>query len=250
MSAAEPAGQRAVPPSGAAALVRVGHKGADAIVAGNTLASFDAALEAGVEMIEFDVLSERPDGSGELRVAHDYRHLRSSSPTFDDALAHLAGAAFEGVRLDVDLKLPGYELRVLEALRGAGLLERALISTGYVASLDILRGAAPEVRRGWSVPRLRRDYTTDALTRVPALAIASGYRRLFPRMATRALRSGRCHAIMAHWRLLTPALTRAVADAGGDLYVWTVDDPRQIERFARLGVTGVITNDPRLFGRQ
>ena len=39
-------------------LRRVGHKGADHIAPGNTLASFDAALAAGVDMIEFDVLPE------------------------------------------------------------------------------------------------------------------------------------------------------------------------------------------------
>ena len=38
---------------------RVGHKGADLIAPGNTTASFDAAVEAGVDMIEFDVLPER-----------------------------------------------------------------------------------------------------------------------------------------------------------------------------------------------
>ena len=47
------------------ALIRVGHKGADAIAPGNTLASFDAALAAGVDMIEFDVLADR-DPVGEL----------------------------------------------------------------------------------------------------------------------------------------------------------------------------------------
>ena len=48
---------------GMSALIRVGHKGADAIVPGNTLASFDAALAAGVDMIEFDVLAgARPRG--------------------------------------------------------------------------------------------------------------------------------------------------------------------------------------------
>ena len=35
---------------------RVGHKGADLIVPGNTPESFDAALALGVDMIEFDVL--------------------------------------------------------------------------------------------------------------------------------------------------------------------------------------------------
>ena len=42
----------------AAPLRRVGHKGADLIAPGNTPASFDAALAAGVDMIEFDVLPE------------------------------------------------------------------------------------------------------------------------------------------------------------------------------------------------
>jgi glycerophosphoryl diester phosphodiesterase len=110
-----------------------------------------------------------------------------------------------------------------------------------------MRGARPSLRLGWSVPRLRRDYTTDLLTRVPTLVIASGYRLLFPRVASRALRERRCDAIMAHWRLVTPALARAVASAGGELYVWTVDDPARIAALERLGVTGVITNDPRLF---
>ena len=51
---------------------RVGHKGAADIEPGNTLASFDAALRHGVDMIELDVLSEHSDGSGRLLVAHDY----------------------------------------------------------------------------------------------------------------------------------------------------------------------------------
>ena len=41
---------------------------------------------------------------------------------------------------------------------------------------------------------------------------------------------------------------RRVRDAGGELYVWTVDELPRIRELAALGVTGVITNDPRLFG--
>src|ERR1700754_4852978 len=96
---------------------RVGHKGADLIVPGNTPASFDAALAAGVDMIEFDVLPARRDDPGSpLVLAHDYEHA-DGAPTLEAGLAHLASSAFARVELDVDLKLPGYEARVVDALR-------------------------------------------------------------------------------------------------------------------------------------
>src|ERR1700730_16158019 len=38
---------------------RVGHQGADLIVEGNTIESFEAAVEAGAEIVEFDVLRTR-----------------------------------------------------------------------------------------------------------------------------------------------------------------------------------------------
>ncbi len=228
---------------------RVGHKGAAHIEPGNTLASFDAALRHGVDMIELDVLSERAEGGGRLLVAHDHEDMRARTPLpFEDALEHLAGEAFAGVELDVDIKLPGYELRVLEALRERGLLERTLISGMFPVGLAVLRAAEPTLRLGWSVPRVRRDYTTDMLTAIPALAMLAGYRAMLPRRARAALLEGRFDAIMAHWRVVTPRLVRAVREGGGQLYVWTVDDARMIDRLSALGVDGIITNDPRLFG--
>ena len=104
---------------------RVGHKGAAHIEPGNTLASFDAALRHGVDMIELDVLSEHSDGSGRLLVAHDYEDMHARNPLrFEQALEHLSGPAFSDLELDVDVKLPGYELRVLEALREHDLVGR------------------------------------------------------------------------------------------------------------------------------
>ncbi|HEX9481667.1 MAG TPA: glycerophosphodiester phosphodiesterase, partial [Solirubrobacteraceae bacterium] len=133
---------------------RVGHKGAAGIVAGNTLASFDAALAAGVDMIEFDVLSEQPGGGGRLLLAHDHEDAGRRSPvTLEQALEHLEGPAFAGIDLDVDVKLPGYEMRVLSALREHELIERTLISGMFPAGLAQIRAAEPELRLGWSVPR-------------------------------------------------------------------------------------------------
>ena len=90
----------------------IGHKGADLIAPGNTPASFDAALAAGVHMIEFDVLPEDLDDPDASRsaLAHDYTHDVARR-------AHARGGArpprlrrrSPDIELDVDLKLPGYE---------------------------------------------------------------------------------------------------------------------------------------------
>lgn len=229
-----------------ARLRRVGHKGADLIAPGNTFASFDAAVAAGVDMIEFDVLRE--EHGERLILAHDWADGASrEAHTLQEALAYFASEAFAGVELDVDLKLPGYERDVLDALREHGMLERALISSQYGESLARLRAAEPGVRLGWSVPKLTRDPFRSRATRLPALVALIVMRALLPGRAARAIRAGRCDALMAHWRLVTPRLVRSVRAAGGEVYVWTVDDLAQLRRLEALGVTGVITNDPRLF---
>jgi glycerophosphoryl diester phosphodiesterase len=230
------------------ALKRIGHKGADRIAPGNTLESFDAALAAGVDMVEFDVLPEHPDGSGRLVLAHDFTAAARGTPlTLEQGLAHFAQDAWAGVELDVDLKLPGYERRVIDALRVYDLAGRALISTMEDSSLGVVRAAAPDIRLGWSVPRVRRNYLGHPLTRLPALAAAQYARRVLPARAARAIREGRIDALMSHWALVTPRLVRAIGAAGGELYVWTVDDRERIAALDAIGVNGIITNDPRLF---
>ena len=227
---------------------RIGHKGADLIEPGNTLASFDVALHHGVHMIELDVLPEHRDGSGRLVLAHDYHDVSGGERlALEEGLAHLASGPFADIGFIVDLKLPGYERRVVDAMRGAGLEERSLISSTYRESLPVLRATGTPAEIGWSVPRARRDYTKRATTKLPAMVVLGAMRATLPRRAAHALRSGLCDALMVYWRLVTPRLVRTVADAGGDLYVWTVDQAPRIRTLEALGVTGVITNDPRLF---
>jgi glycerophosphoryl diester phosphodiesterase len=234
---------------------RVGHKGADLIEPGNTLASFDAALTHGVDMIELDVLPGPVAGErhgspgGPLILAHDYEDAgERDTLSLEQGLSHLASEAFAEIEFIVDLKLAGYESRVVEALGQAGLKDRAIVSTTYRNSLMRLREADPTVRVAWSVPRARRDYTSSVLMAGPALVALGVMRRTLPRRAEAALRGGLCDAISAHWRLISPALVASVAGAGGELYVWTVDHSPKIRQLEQLGVTGVITNDPRLFG--
>jgi glycerophosphoryl diester phosphodiesterase len=227
-------------------LIRVGHKGAGHVAPGNTAASFEAALEHGVDMIEFDVLRTR---DGRLVLAHDYEDAsRRECMTLEDGLELFAGEAYAGVQLDVDLKLPGYEREVVEGLARHGLVERSLVSTMYVESLDRVGELEPSLRRGWSVPRVQRDYLKARLAvRLPVYAVAAYMRARMPRLAAARIRAGGCEAIMAHRILVGGRLVRAVHRAGGQLYVWTVDDASRIRALEALGVDGVITNDPRLF---
>ena len=231
---------------GVSGLIRVGHKGADHVAPGNTAASFEAALEHGVDMIEFDVLKAR---DGRLVLAHDYADSeRRECLTLEQGLELFAGEAYAGVELDVDLKLPGYEREVVDGLDRHGLTGRSLVSTMYPESLDRLGEIAPGLRRGWSVPRVRRNYLKAPLyVRLPALALAAWMRLRMPSMAARRIRAGGCEAIMSHQVLVTGRLVHAVHGAGGQLYVWTVDEAPKIRALEALGVDAVITNDQRLF---
>jgi len=226
-------------------LIRVGHKGADHVAPGNTAESFEAALEYGVDMIEFDVLSLR---DGRLVLAHDHGDAAQREPlTLEQGLDFFAGKAYYGVEIDVDLKLPGYEREVVEELRSRGLTERALVCSTWPESLYRLGQLAPGLRRGWSLPRARRDWTRVPLVSLAALAYLRLLRAWLPRRAARMLRERRCEAVVAHHLLIGPRLVAAVRGAGGLLYAWTVDEADQIATLDALGVDGVITNDPRLF---
>jgi glycerophosphoryl diester phosphodiesterase len=197
-------------------------------------------------MIEFDVLPHPEDDR--LVLAHDYHDLEGRVPmTLEQGLDHLATAAFAAIELDVDLKLAGYEVDVLEALRARGLLDRALITTQFRESLVVIRAAEPAARLGWSVPKLRQDPFRNRLMWLPVTAFVLAWREVLPFRAAHAIRTKECDALMAHWRLITPRLVRSVRRAGGELYVWTVDELPRIRSLQALGVTGVITNDPRLF---
>jgi glycerophosphoryl diester phosphodiesterase len=225
-------------------LKRVGHKGADLVEPGNTRDSFEAALEHGVDMIEFDVLRLR---DGRLVLAHDPADAATRDPmTLEEGLDLFASEAYAEVELDVDLKIPGYEQEVADGLAARGLVERSIVSSTYLKSHDTLGRIAPEIRRGWSVPRARRDYTRSPLAPF-AFLLLRAWRVLLPDQVAWLIREGRCEGVMVHYLLASGRLVRKVQESDGFVYVWTVDDPDRIRRLEAIGVDGVITNDPRLF---
>ena len=172
---------------------RVGHKGADHIAPGNTTASFDAALAAARRHDRVRRAARRPRRPGARRSCSRTTPStsRRTSLTLEQGLAHLAVAARSPhVELDVDLKLPGYEEHVLRALREHGLVERTIVSTLYMRSLVTLRALEPGLRLGWSVPRVKKDYTRSPVTAIPAYGLLLNARRRLPAVAAAHVRAG------------------------------------------------------------
>lgn len=237
-----------------AGLIRVGHKGADALVPGNTIASFERAVEVGVEMIEFDVLRTE-DGSpglpaGErspLVVAHDWHDAAEREPhTLAEVLDAFTRPPLDRVEIDCDLKLPGREDELVAALREYGLIERAMVSTMYVESLVAIRRLEPGLRRGWTYPKVTRPWDRRPLARPAVLvALALMRARLPALIGLRAPDLGAA-AVWVYHPLITERVAAAARGAGVLLFAWTVDDRERIAELRRIGVDAVCSNDPRL----
>ena len=233
--------------------LRIGHKGAHALVPGNTVESFVRAVEVGVDMIELDVLW-LPDGRpsapaaerSPLAVVHDWREAdRRPPPSLDEVLEAFTRAPLDRVAINLDLKLPGREEEVIESIHGQGLGERVSVSTMEVTSLESIRELDPTIPRGWTVPRISFDWTVPWLR--PLLLVgAEAVRRRLPGKVAKGLPELGVESVWAWHGAVTSPLLEVVRSAGVDLNVWTVDDPDRVARLRAMGVSGICSNDPRI----
>jgi glycerophosphoryl diester phosphodiesterase len=244
---------------------RIGHKGADLIRPGNTLESFEAAVEAGAEMIELDVLRPKAefrdgadwrratagpvsDGAPPLLVAHDWRDAARRTPMrLDEAMDAFTRAPLDRVSIDCDLKIAGREDEVVAAFRERGLIGRAQISTMEVSSLMALRDLDPEIPLGWTLPKVTRDWNSLPWARPVVAAGLMSLRARLPGIVRRRGPELGVNSIWAYHPVVTRRLADACHDVGLELIAWTVDDASRMRALAAMGVDGICTNDPRLF---
>lgn len=233
---------------------RIGHKGADLLVPGNTVASFERAVEIGVEMIELDVLWT-PGGEPELEpaertpliCAHDWESARNGShPTLADALDAFARSPLDRVEINCDIKLPGREQELVEALAERGLIDRAMVSTPHVEALEAVRRLEPSLRRGRTFPKVSRAWDQIRWARPGVLAALAWMRYRLPRTLARSAAELELSSTWVFHPLITSKLIAAAGRSGIDLIAWTVDDPERISQLSALGVDGICSNDPRL----
>jgi glycerophosphoryl diester phosphodiesterase len=231
----------------------VGHKGADLIAPGNTVESFVAAVDAGVDTIELDVLW-LPDAHlpleerAPLVVAHDWHDAERRTPlTLTEALDAFLEPPLDRVEIDIDIKLPGREEEIVDALGERGLIERAMVSTMEMYSLGRILELQPALRRGWTYPKVTRDWTSKRWAKGPMLAALVAMRQRLPGLAAEKLPKLGVEAMWVYHPLVSRRLARITELAGVELIAWTVDDLPRMRKLAAAGVTGLCSNDPRLF---
>jgi len=231
----------------------VGHKGADLIAPGNTIESFQAAAGAGVNTIELDVLWLRDahlplEQRAPLVVAHDWADAERRTPLkLTEALDAFLRPPLDEVEIDIDIKLPGREEEIVAALRERDLLERAMVSTMELYSLGRIFELEPKLRRGWTYPKVTKDWTSKRWAKGPMLLALMGMRQRLPGLAAEKLPKFGVESMWVYYPLVSSRLARITALAGVELIAWTVDDLVRMQRLVAAGVNGLVSNDPRLF---
>lgn len=235
-----------------AAFKKIAHRGASGDYPEHTRPAFEKAIEAGADMIEIDCQLSQ---DGHVVVFHDENLKRTagvSGAVRDKTLEQLKkldigrwrGKVFRGERIltleesleiiadKVDLCLelkwyrsaaPGIELKVLFILSHYDYLDRTILSSFNYQCLTRLRELAPETSLGVIYGRgVKED----------------------PFLAARRLGAA---SIQVQKELASREFLSQAWEEGRDVYVWTVNEVRDMEVFAGLGVQGLISDFPRKF---
>ena len=214
-----------------AQLLLLGHRGARRYAPENTLAAFDLALRHGADGFEFDV---RRTGNKQSIICHDPRlnrlvvrkstlkQLQASfasaeewPPSLEDVLDRYARGAF----LNIEVKVRGLEHLVARAVK------RVRPQRGYFVSSFL-----PSV--------VRKLHALDPSLVLGALAQTRWQLRRWNKLPATY--------VVPHYRLLSPRLIEKFHAAGKTVVTWTINDPRQMLRAARMGVDGIISDDTKL----
>jgi glycerophosphoryl diester phosphodiesterase len=222
-------------------LLRIGHRGAGALAAENTMDSLRIAVELGCDLVEFDVV-DLPGGT--LALGHSLRELEAEPASLDEALTVLATA---GLGVHLDLKARGVEAAVAEALQRHDLIGRTVVSSFHPKTLRALGALEPGLRLGLTYPDDPSGLGQRRVVAPFASAALGCLRATLPRRIGRLLARAHATTAMFHWQVTSRAVVERCHALGAPVLVWTVDDPDLLRRLDELGVDGVITNDPRLF---
>ncbi len=206
----------------------LGHRGARRYAPENTLSAFDLALEHGCDGFEFDV---RRTADGRAMICHDpklagmeiacatYTQIyprAGGPPCLEHVLARFASRAF----LDIELKVAGLEDAVVACL------QENPARRGYVVSSFF-----PEVVKAVAERRLVAGFVCETQRELARWKGLPG------------------QYVIPHYKLVERRLVEEIHTAGRKVFVWTVNDERQMHRLAEWGVDAIISDDTALLAR-
>ncbi len=215
--------------------LRIGHRGARAYRPENTISSFAYAVELGANAVEFDIRRTRDgwivvihdetvdrvsDGTGLVRelTLEDIRKLNVDGekiPTLREALEFLAGKV---EKILVELKEAGYEEQVLAEVERCGLTSDVILISFHQDALRNIRMLNPSIETGLI-------YVKHTNPIQAALSLRANYLVAFYKFVHKQ------HIDMTHRK-------------GFKILVWTINDRREAEKYARMGVDGVASDKP------
>lgn len=199
----------------------LGHRGASKYATENSIEAFDLALEHGCDGFEFDVRYTR---DARCVICHDarYRHRSVAHRSFDElnlpsaeeVIREYSSRAF----LDIELKVSGDARPILRALRKARA-KNYIISSFLPVVLHYAAAEDGDLSLGLICENFRQ------LRRWPTLPI---------------------RAVMMNWRLAEKSVIEELQSARVQVFVWTVNGRREMERMRELGVEAIISDDTKL----
>jgi len=217
----------------------IGHRGCGVGPIENTLRAMHEGLTAGADGVEFDVHASR---DGEIVVIHDFTLERTTNgkgsvaqltlaqlqqldagedetiPTLDEVLDELKG--YPNLLINVEIKPPGIEQKVLDILRRHHITNRVVISSFL-----------------WTVLQEVRSLDTK---------IATGLLYSYPlENPVQAAQDLKVTALHPEHVFVSEQLVRQCRRAHLLIYPWTVDQEAHMRRMIDLTVDGIITNEPR-----
>lgn len=221
----------------------VAHRGASNLARENTIASFEKAIDIGVDMIEFDVRRSRDQT---LIVHHDelvggkpiktltYDEISEgaktqgfSIPTVEEVLQHTSGR----VDLDVEIKEEGYEEEVVEILHRHLKTDRFLITSFHDLCVKRIKDNHPDVRTGLILGISK-----------PPHPIRTRISEFFP---ARRCRETEPDILVPHWKLVRTGFLHRAKKEKRPVFVWTVNDQRRIWKMLHdERIEGIITDKP------
>ena len=125
-------------------------------------------------------------------------------------------------------------------------MERTLVSSCFAGSLRRLGVLEPGLRLGLTYPFDRHGVSQLRYLRPVVRRAFRAMRLALPRRIGRLLARADASVATLHYLVVSAEVVRRCHARGAQVLAWRVDDPEVCARLARIGVDGIVSNDPRI----